>query len=611
MAPPANTPPAGGPQPGLLRNVASTAALVARASPALLAGALVCQIADALSSVLIAYIAKHLVDAVVDAARGGPAQPLLWVTIEGAAVLVRALASHGSTYVQVVLRGRVALVASQLVLEKACTIAYPYFENPDFINKTKQVRQEVGGRSIELTTQATAFVRHGVMVLGYAALLWSLGPWVIAVVAATAVPPFLVEVWYGRSAFELQRANIERTRKAFYLEWLLTAEQNVKEIKQLGIWRWLLGRHREINTGYYDEEASLARRRGFRGVVCSALGYAALYATFAYVVASAARGEMSLGSMTLYLLVLQQGQVALNNALLALARAYEHNLFITQLFEYLSIPSEDTDRGFEELSPRVHVPPEIELRGVSFRYPGATKNALADVNLTVRAGTTLALIGPNGSGKTTFVKLLAGLHRPVAGQILLDGEDIGGLGAEQLRRRVGLIFQDFVRYQFNASENVGVGWLPAVEDRGAIREAVADAQATEVLERLERGLDTPLGPAFGGVDLSGGQWQRIALARAFMHRGGVLVLDEPTAALDPEAETAIFQRIHDNKLGRTIILVSHRLSAVRMADQIVVFEAGRIVETGTHDDLLTSGGRYAQMFREQARGYMLDDAAPR
>jgi ATP-binding cassette subfamily B protein len=398
---------------------------------------------------------------------------------------------------------------------------------------------------------------------------------------------------------------------------VLTTEQTVKEVKLFQLARWLRDRYAEILLSFQVEELGLARRRAISAFALGLLATLALYGTYGWIVARTVAGAITLGSMTLYVMVLRQGQTTLQSALQAVARAYEDDLFMTNLAEFMAVPDDEPDAAepLEEGPPDL-VAPEITLEDVTFRYPGGARDALSHVSLTIGAGETVALVGKNGAGKTTIIKLLVGLHRPTSGRILVDGVDVASMTMSALRKRVGVIFQDFARLQLPMRDNVGVGWLPARDDDAAIHAAIDDAGATEVVARLPQGLATPLGRAFGGDDLSGGQWQRVALARAFMRKSRILVLDEPTAAMDAEAEHEIFQRFRDLKRDRTAILITHRFSTVRMADRIVVFDDGRIAEEGTHDQLIALGGTYAHMFELQAAGYRPelelapDDAPP-
>lgn len=566
------------------------------------------QILDALSLVGMAWVGKQIIDAIVTAARD-PARPvraaLFWVGVELAVVVARSLVAQLQTWAQIVLRSKLGLHVNTLILEKAAHVSYARFEDPEFMNAMAQARREASSRPLDLVNQALALLRHGITLVGYAGLVLSLGAWAVLIIIATALPPFFAEARHGRKTFAMQRARTMRNRRLFYLEAVLTTEQTVKEVKLFGLARWLRERYRDIHLGFHREEVTIAGSHARWAFGLGLLASLALYGAYATIAVRTVLGAITLGSMALYLTVLRDGQRTLQSALGAIARAYEDDLFMTNLFDFLGVPDDepegDDSFALEELASG---PPRIELRDVTFRYPGSDRDALKNIDLVIEPGETLALVGRNGAGKTTLIKLLVGLYRPSTGQVLVDGLDVATMSAAELRRRIGVIFQDFARFQFSARDNVGVGWLPAREDEAAVGQAVADAGAGEIVTRLPQGLDTPLGRAFGGDDLSGGQWQRIALARAFMRKSRILVLDEPTAAMDAEAEHEIFQRFRDLKANRTALLITHRFSTVRMADRIVVFEGGRIVEQGTHADLLATDGRYARMFKLQAAGYL-------
>ncbi len=591
---------------GITANVRRTFGLVLATDRRLLGALVACHLTDAGVNISIAWVGKRIIDAVVFAS-AHPGDPVArtrawtWVVVELALVLLRALVMQTRRYADTRMRAKLGLHINGVILEKAASVSYGHFEDPEFMNRLTQARREASQRPLDLTVQFLVLFRQVVTLAGYGALLWSLGPWSVALLLAASTPSFLSEAWFGRQWYRMQRDRTTRNRQLFYLEAVLTGEATVKEVKLLSMARWLIDRYRAIHLGYQREESSLAKRDARATFLWGALSSLAFYAAYAFIVGRTASGAISLGAMTLYLVVFRQGQASLHEALGAVARIHEDNLYMSNLFEYLAAPDDDPEAAITATPGERS--PEVVFERVSFRYPGAARDVLTDVSFTLRAGETVALVGRNGAGKTTLVKLLVGLYRPTAGRILMDGVDTAAISASELRQKVGVIFQDFARFQFSAADNVGLGWLPAREDRAAIERAVDDANAREVVERLPRGLDTPLGRAFGGDDLSVGQWQRVALARAFMRRSRLLVLDEPTASMDAEAEHEVFQRLRDLKSGRTAMLITHRFSTVRMADRIVVLETGRLVEEGTHAELLAAGGRYATMFELQAQGY--------
>jgi len=625
----------------VLGNARRAFALLARTNARLAAGLVGLAVVDGVLPVAIAWVGKRIIDAVILAA-AEPSEAtrlaaLEWVGVELVLMVVRAGVVQANALAQTLLRSQLGLVVNASILEKAINVSYRHFEDPHFNNQLAQARREASSRPLDVVRQVLVLGRSLIVLAGYAALLAGFSWVAVVALLVTAVPPFVAEARFGREAFVLSRSRTFQNRQAHYLEMLLSQEASAKEVKLFSLGALLLGRYRDIYRRFRDEDASLARRRARAALALGLLGTLALYACYAWVVVRTIAGALTVGGMTMSVIAFREGQAALQTALLSVARLYEDNLFMTNLFEYLAVPEDEPHQpipdgagsrvaddaqapaaaatnGNGARSEQAHAapgalpawgpPPRIELRDVSFRYPGAHRDSLSHVTLVIEPGETLALVGRNGAGKTTLVKLLTGLYRPTGGVILMDGVDIATLGTAELRSRVGVIFQDFVRFHFTVADNIGVGWLPEMDNQREIVRAATAAGVDDVIAALPAGYEQSLGRWFGGEELSVGQWQRLALSRAFMRRSYVLVLDEPTAALDAEAEAEIFGRFRALAEGRTVVLITHRFSTARGADRIAVFEAGALVEIGTHAELLSHDGRYARMFRLQAAGFL-------
>jgi ATP-binding cassette subfamily B protein len=598
----------------VLGNARKAFGLLARADRGLAIGLVALTFAAALLPVSIAWVGKQLIDDVVAAVQGdvGAANlALWWVALECLLVFGRSAVTQLTQLAQTQLRLALGLEVNTLILAKAVNVSYRHFEDSEFNDKLSQARREASSRPLDVVRQLLLLVRNAITLAGYATILAGFSGWAVLALLGSSLPPFLAEARFGRRAFLLNRSRMYDNRRAHYLEVLLSREETAKEIKLFSLSGLLLERYRTFFERFHREDRQLARRRTAWAIVLGFLSTLTLYGCYAWVVSLAVTGALSIGAMTLYLVSFRDGQAALQDGLLAVAKLYEDNLFMANLFEYLAVPEDEPhhplvvrESGKEEQE--VLRPPRIELRDVSFGYPRAGRNTLHGVSLTIEPGETIAVVGPNGAGKTTLVKLLTGLYRPTSGQILLDGVEVGELAPAELRAKIGVIFQDFVRFHFTVAENIGVGWLPEMDNRDEIERAAIAGGIDEAIRGLPEGYEQGLGRWFGGEELSVGQWQRLALARAFMRRSPVLVLDEPTASLDAEAEVEIFESFRELAQGRTAIVITHRFSTVRIADRIVVFEQGRLTEDGSHAELLQRGGRYARMFRTQAAGYRDD-----
>ena len=554
----------------------------------------------------IAYVGKLIVDGVIRANTSGldadTDAAIRWIILEAGLVALMAGAQKGLSVIQSLLRVQLGHRVNTLILEKALRLDLEHFENPDFYDQLTRARREASRRPLSLVNRTFGLIQSAISLIGYAGLLFAFSGWAVAVLGLAAVPVFLSEARFAQSAFRLFSWRAPETRQQAYLETVIAREDYAKEVQLFGLGPRLLQRYRAIYEKLYAEDRSLTIRRGAWGYGLGLLSTVAFYGAYAWIAISAVKGEITLGEMTMYLIVFKAGQAAFAACLSSVGGMYEDNLYLSNLYAYLD---SEVAPPTGQLTAGPIANDGVRFEGVSFTYPGAERPALTDVSFHLRPGQKLALVGENGSGKTTLIKLLTRLYTPSDGRVTLDGADLRDWDREALRQRIGVIFQDFVRYQFTVGQNIGAGDEPAFDDPERWEAAAIQGLAAPFIDELPQKYETQLGRWFkGGQELSIGQWQKIALSRAFMRaQADILVLDEPTAAMDAAAEGRIFEHFKAAALSKMAILISHRFSTVRMADQIVVLDRGRVIEEGDHESLMQDDGQYARLFSLQAQGY--------
>ncbi len=601
---------------GALRNLRPFLVMVWRTSPHLMAGSIVLRLMRALLPVVTLYVGKLIIDDVVALVQmpGKPQSLQQWrdsgllnwlgllLACEFALAVLADLLGRVVSLVDSLLSERVSNASSVRLMQHAATLDLEDFEDAEFQDQLERARRQTSGR---MTLMGLLFsqAQDIVTVVSFAASLVFYAPWLIAMLLVALVPAFLGEAHFNAQSYSLDFSRTPERRELDYVRQTAASVETAKEVKIFGLNSFLIERYVRLAADFYAANRGLALQRAGWGGVFTAIGTLGYYVAYGYIAWRTLMGAFSIGDLTFLAGSFQRLRTLLQGLLTSFSVTAGQALYLDDLFSFFDVEP-------EILSPKNPRPfPQPIRQGflfedVGFIYPGAERWAVRHLSFTLAAGEVIALVGENGAGKTTLVKLLTRLYDPDEGRILLDGHDLREYDLDALRGNMGVIFQDFVRYNLSAGDNIAVGKIDARDDEVRVARAAQRSQADEVIARLPGGYRQMIGKRFkNGVELSGGEWQKIAIARAYMREAQVLILDEPTAALDARAEFEVFQRFKELSSGRTAVLISHRFSSVRMADRILVLADGKVEAAGTHDELVAQSGRYAELFELQAAGY--------
>lgn len=558
------------------------------------------------------YVGKEIIDHVVKAIGeaqngidiGSAAHPVwFWVALEFGLAVLSTLLSRAITLTDSLLGDLVNNDSSVRIIRHAATLDLYQFEDAAFYDKLERARTQTAGRTA-LMSMVLSQAQDLITVVFLAGGLVAFNPWLLLILVVAVIPSFIGETRFNQESYSLTRSWTPERRELDYLRYIGASNETAKEIKIFGMENFIADRFKIISHKYFLANQKLALRRAAWGSFFSAVGTASYYAAYIFVIAQTVLGSITLGTLTFLAGAFSRMQGLLQGIVSRFSRIGETSLYLQDLFDFLELEPLSQKHNGTRRVPRP-IREGFRFENVGFKYAGSDAWALKNLSFTLKPGEKLALVGENGAGKTTIVKLLANLYQPTEGRVLLDGTDLREYDPEDLRREIGIIFQDYVRFMFTAGENIAVGNIPEKENQPRIEGAAQKSLADSVVETLPKKYEQMLGKRFlGGVELSGGQWQKVALGRAYMRDAQLVILDEPTAALDARAEHEVFLRFAELMKGKAAVLISHRFSTVRMADRILFLEHGQLLELGSHEELLAQGGKYAELFRLQAKGYL-------
>ena len=592
----------------ILVNIPLLLRLVWQATPLFLFLSLAIQGFQSLIPAVMLVINKGIVDLVI--ANWGNAdfvwRPLIiLVALRFGVSLMQAVLSQGSLYVSQIFNDRLNLYTKYVLLEKSAQLDLAHFESPEFYDTLERAQSSGSNHPVRVIQTLTGLFGQVITLVSLLGLLLQFSVAIVPLLFFTALPSFWTSIVYSGRRFWMTRMETESGRLSNYIQQVLTNPEFAKEVRLFNLGRHLLGQWRDIRTDFNHKSAAIAseyaRMRGLSGVLVNS----GFYLAYGWTLIKTIAGQISVGDFTMYTGAFSQAQQVLPSILENIARIYESNLYVSQYFDFLNLKPEIINASRPKSFPQP-IKQGLSIKNVSFTYPGANKPTLRHLNLKIKPGESIALVGLNGAGKTTLLKLLTRLYDVDSGTISIDGIPLPEIKLSELHNNIGVLNQDFSRYQLSARDNIGFGNLRERENQLRIEQAAIDSGADRVVESLDNGYQTRLGKMFkGGVDLSGGQWQKIGMARAFMTDAPILILDEPTAALDAIAEYELFEKFRALTAGKMTFFVSHRFSTVQLADRIVVLENTKIVEVGSHAELMAQDGLYAEMFLKQASSYNL------